>query len=146
MGRGIDSRNRVWNWVAKLHRLACWYDNPMPTWFLAPIAGIKLLSLDTYAGGINNVVFVSNEIFWSANCAIVEAEEVLTVLNRSNASNVPQQQAVSSKPAQVLAAIASAQHLDFLAMAQLHITSQAVDVSTGVFRPLVSAQMREAVF
>ncbi len=22
MGRGIDSRNRVWNWVAKLHRLA----------------------------------------------------------------------------------------------------------------------------
>jgi hypothetical protein len=76
----------------------------------------------------------------------VEAEEVLTVLNRSNASNVPQQQAVSSKPAQVLAAIASAQHLDFLAMAQLHITSQAVDVSTGVFRPLVSAQMREAVF
>ncbi len=42
MGRGIDSRNRVWNWVAKLHRLAGWYDNPMPTWFLAPIAGLKL--------------------------------------------------------------------------------------------------------
>jgi hypothetical protein len=42
MGRGIDSRNRVWNWVAKLHRLAGRYDNPMPAWFLAPIAGLKL--------------------------------------------------------------------------------------------------------
>jgi hypothetical protein len=42
MGRGIDSRNRVWNRVAKLHRLAARYDNPMPTWFLAPIAGLKL--------------------------------------------------------------------------------------------------------
>ncbi len=45
MGRGIDSRNRVWNWVAKLHRLAGRYDNPMPTWFLAPIAGLKLPTL-----------------------------------------------------------------------------------------------------
>ncbi len=42
MGRGIDSRNQVWNWIAKLHRLAGRYDNPMPTWFLAPIAGPKL--------------------------------------------------------------------------------------------------------
>ncbi len=42
MGLGINSRNRVWNWVAKLHRLAGRYDNPMPTWFLAPIAGLKL--------------------------------------------------------------------------------------------------------
>jgi hypothetical protein len=43
MGRGINSsRNRVWNWVAKLHRLAGRYDNPMPTWFLAPIAVLKL--------------------------------------------------------------------------------------------------------
>ncbi len=42
MGRGIDSRNRIWNWVAKLHRLAGRYNNPMPTWFLAPIAGLKL--------------------------------------------------------------------------------------------------------
>jgi hypothetical protein len=41
MGRGIDSRNRVWNWVAKLHRLAGRYANPMPPWFLAPIAGLK---------------------------------------------------------------------------------------------------------
>ena len=41
MGRGIDSRNRVWNWVAKLHRLAGRYDIPMPTWFLALIAGHK---------------------------------------------------------------------------------------------------------
>ncbi len=42
MGRGINSRKRVWNWVAKLHSLASRYDNPMPTWFLAPIAGHKL--------------------------------------------------------------------------------------------------------
>jgi hypothetical protein len=41
IGRGIDSRNRVWNWVAKLHRLAGRYDIPMPTWFLALIAGHK---------------------------------------------------------------------------------------------------------
>ncbi len=41
-GRGIDSRNRVWNEVAKLLRLAGRYDNPMPPWFLAPIAGLKL--------------------------------------------------------------------------------------------------------
>ncbi len=43
----IDSRNRVWNWVAKIHRLAGRYDNPMPTWFLAPIAGLKLPTLVT---------------------------------------------------------------------------------------------------
>ncbi len=42
MRRGINSRNRVWNWVAKLHRLAGRYDNPMPTWFL----GLKLPTLD----------------------------------------------------------------------------------------------------
>ncbi len=42
MGRGINSRNRVWNLVAKLHRLAGQYDNPMPNWFLilTPIAGV----------------------------------------------------------------------------------------------------------
>jgi hypothetical protein len=40
IGRGIDSRNRVWNWVAKLHRLARRYDN----WFLSPIAGFKFPS------------------------------------------------------------------------------------------------------
>ncbi len=45
MGRGVDSRNRVWNWVAKLHRLAGRYYNPMLTWFLAPIAGLKLPTL-----------------------------------------------------------------------------------------------------
>jgi len=44
-GRGIGSRNRVWNWVAKLHRLVGRNDNPMPTWFLAPIAGLKLTTL-----------------------------------------------------------------------------------------------------
>jgi hypothetical protein len=42
MGRGIDSRNRVWNWVAKLHRLAGRYNKPIPTWFLVPIEGLKL--------------------------------------------------------------------------------------------------------
>ncbi len=44
MGRGIDSRNRVWNWVAKLHGLAARYENPMSTWFLTPIAGHNLPS------------------------------------------------------------------------------------------------------
>jgi hypothetical protein len=42
MGRRIDSRNRVWNRVVKLHRLAGRYNNPMSTWFLALIAGLKL--------------------------------------------------------------------------------------------------------
>ncbi len=42
MGRGIDFRNKFWNWVANLHRLAGRCDNPMPTWFLTPIAGLKL--------------------------------------------------------------------------------------------------------
>ncbi len=41
----FNARDRVWNWVAKLHRLAGRYDNPMPTWFLAPIAGLKLPTL-----------------------------------------------------------------------------------------------------
>ncbi len=41
MGRGIDSRNRVWNWIGKLHRLVGRHDNPMPTWFLAHIAGLS---------------------------------------------------------------------------------------------------------
>ncbi len=52
MGRGIDSRNRVWNWVAKLHRLAGRYDNPMPTWFLDPTEGLKdTVSRDLFASG-----------------------------------------------------------------------------------------------
>jgi hypothetical protein len=42
MVRGIDSRSRVLNLVAKLHWLAGRYDNPMPTWFLVPISGLKL--------------------------------------------------------------------------------------------------------
>ncbi len=42
MRQGIDSRNRAWNWVAKLRRLVSRYDNPMPTWFLAPKAGLEL--------------------------------------------------------------------------------------------------------
>ncbi len=55
MVRGIDSRNRVWNWVAKLHRLAGRYDNPVPTWFLAPIAGLKLPTQVTQHGGIGSL-------------------------------------------------------------------------------------------
>ncbi len=54
--RGIDSRNRVWNWVAKLHRLAGRYDNPMPTWFLARIAGLKLPTQHKYTIVINTVL------------------------------------------------------------------------------------------
>jgi hypothetical protein len=50
MGRGIDSRNRVWNGVAKLHRLSGRYDNPMPTWFLAPVAVPKLPTQPTQPG------------------------------------------------------------------------------------------------
>ncbi len=34
LGRGIDSRNRFWNWVADLHRLLGRYDGPR---FLAPL-------------------------------------------------------------------------------------------------------------
>jgi hypothetical protein len=49
MRRGIDSRNRVWNWVAKLHMLAGRYDNPMPTWFLAHTAWLKLPAQDSKA-------------------------------------------------------------------------------------------------
>ncbi len=53
MGRGIDSRNRIWNWVAKLHRLAGQYNNPMTTWFLAPIAGLKLPTLYTFHSSVH---------------------------------------------------------------------------------------------
>ncbi len=45
MGRGINSRNWVWNWVGRLHSLAGRNDNSMPTWFLALIAGLKLPTL-----------------------------------------------------------------------------------------------------
>ncbi len=46
MGLGIHSRNRVWNWAAKLHRVAVRYDNPMSTRFsVPPIAGLKFRSL-----------------------------------------------------------------------------------------------------
>ncbi len=44
MGRGIDSRNRVWYWIAKLYRQRA----GTTTWFLAPIAGLKLPTLDKY--------------------------------------------------------------------------------------------------
>ncbi len=47
MWRGIDSRSRVWNWVAKLQRLAGRYDNPMPPWFLAHIAGLESPTLES---------------------------------------------------------------------------------------------------
>ncbi len=35
----------VWNWVAKLHRLAGRYGNHMSTWFLAATVGLKLPTL-----------------------------------------------------------------------------------------------------
>jgi hypothetical protein len=57
MGRGIDSRNRVWNWVAKIHRLAGRYGNTMPTWFLAPIAGLKLPTLGLVRLILNSQTF-----------------------------------------------------------------------------------------
>ncbi len=38
--------------ISKLHRLAGRYDNPVPTWFLAPKAGFKL---PTQAGGIDSL-------------------------------------------------------------------------------------------
>ncbi len=55
MRRGIDSRNRVWKWVVKLHRLADRYDNPMPTWFLAPIAGLKCIVKWQGRGGVSGM-------------------------------------------------------------------------------------------
>jgi hypothetical protein len=42
MRQGIDPWNRAWNWLAKLVGR---YDNPMPAWFLAPIAGLKAQNL-----------------------------------------------------------------------------------------------------
>ncbi len=47
MRRGIGSRNWVLDCVAKLHWLAGLYDNPMPTLFRAPIAGLKLPALES---------------------------------------------------------------------------------------------------
>jgi hypothetical protein len=49
MWRGIDSRNWVLDCVAKLHRLAGLYAiaQPYATWFIAPIAGLKLPALES---------------------------------------------------------------------------------------------------
>ncbi len=58
MGRGINSRNQVWNWVYKQHRPVGRYDNPMPTWFLAPIAGLKLPTQATRLGGIGSLEWI----------------------------------------------------------------------------------------
>ncbi len=64
MERGINSRNRVWNWVDKLHRLAGRYDNPTwPTWFLTPIAGLKLpTQFQKHAGCC--LVFYNHAMLW----------------------------------------------------------------------------------
>jgi hypothetical protein len=63
IGRGIDSRNRVCNRVAKLHRLAGRYDvdNPMPTWFLAPIAELKLPTRLQHCGTTEPFVFTTGK-------------------------------------------------------------------------------------
>ncbi len=42
MGQGIDSMNRVWNWVAKLHRLAGRYNNPPANLVPSPHSGTKV--------------------------------------------------------------------------------------------------------
>jgi hypothetical protein len=55
-------RNRIWNWVAKLHRLAGRYQNPMPTCFLAPIAGLQLPTL-----GIPYLCLFNRH--WLSNCS-----------------------------------------------------------------------------
>jgi hypothetical protein len=52
MGRGIDSRNRVWNGVAKLHRLAGRYPNPMPSWFQAPPIGAKVTDTEVVTAAL----------------------------------------------------------------------------------------------
>ena len=57
VGLGIDSRNRVWNLVAKRHRLAGRYENHMPTRFLAPNAGIKFRTLMCFCHGVDLVSF-----------------------------------------------------------------------------------------
>ncbi len=56
MGRGIDSRNRVWNWVAKLHRLPGRYDNPVvPSLHI----GTKVTDTGYIGGGIDSLESIS---------------------------------------------------------------------------------------
>jgi len=69
MGRGIDSRNRVWNWLAKLHRLAGQYDNPVSTWFLVPIARLKI---STPTGRYDNPI--STRFLASIDCLKIPAQ------------------------------------------------------------------------
>jgi hypothetical protein len=81
-GRGIDSRNRVWKWVAKQHRLAGRYDNPMPTWFLALIAGQKLPTQNS---------FVSNlRMGYSEKHGIPQNEHFFLLNNENCSESIPQ--------------------------------------------------------
>jgi hypothetical protein len=77
MGRGIDSRSRVWNWVAKLHTLAGRYDNPMPTWFLAPIAGLKLPTLGSREESVQFYTeFQGGSLYY--NCTVKAQSKIST--------------------------------------------------------------------
>ncbi len=61
MGLGIDFRNRVWNWVAGLHRLAGRYDNPMPTRFLIVSDSEYFIKYYRLQSGLDPVVGVLDE-------------------------------------------------------------------------------------
>jgi hypothetical protein len=54
MGRGLNFQERSLEWSSQTSK-AGRYDNHMPTWFLAPIAGLMLPTQATYAGGINSL-------------------------------------------------------------------------------------------
>ncbi len=91
LGRGIDSRNRVWNWVAKIHRLAGRYDNPMSTWFLAPIAGFKLLTL------YNNYLILNWILFNFQHKRSSDLPMTLTLLNRPKIIKIMQRILTNNK-------------------------------------------------
>ncbi len=78
MGRGIDSRNRVWNWVSKLHRLAGRYDNPMPTWFLAPKSGTKVTDTGSRE---RDVKAIFNFLLWF-HCVTLQIRSVTLTRTR----------------------------------------------------------------
>ncbi len=48
MGRGIDSRNRIWNWVAKLHRLGGPVRQPYAYLVSSPHSGTKVTDTDIF--------------------------------------------------------------------------------------------------
>jgi hypothetical protein len=53
---GVESIPRTKSGIEKpSYILAGWYDDPMPAWFLAPIAGLKLPTQAPKAGGIDSL-------------------------------------------------------------------------------------------